>query len=1140
MSEDNGLCLRGKKVNPRPRPKSGCDKSATKVSAAHGRPYSANGNHRIMQDKRFENFGRPKSASGITNQEKYNVGGQSRLADHFKASLGSKKSTISTEDITSNETEGQLEKTPHSSRGIPTRSSILKEDSFCTHEGIRCETPSVGLKYLYHNALKGGEIQKKTEEVVIYGVNHQKHINCSGLSNGSSREHLECEKDDVSRALGVSSYVKKKDLGVNDGKNLSDSNNRLLKSPSTSGNLENVIKNGGLLMDLSENQCIASESMQQSSDENVEKHTMENNLISLLVDIEDEMISCNKHNRQDDPKNNRKCLPRPLNHLSSLLDDDFPASFAGIHSEIRLFEVLCNVDESKKGGSECHDQSMEYEEVTSESSPSAMSSDSLEKNIVEDTRAEITSQIKEVDKILKMSRECLQEDIAQIISIQENGVKLRNGQETDKSSKVTDERPSSIEGSSDHEAVNKEAENGQDTPTNCDTSSSDDFFGDMFHSDSSMASYDVKVSSTTCESSRRPVTSLNETFTNEAGMNQKEKSCLSMENFGNDKNDQFSDDDSTFGDILSTLKVLEKEESEPVLLSARPPPTGSELEHTPRVKLKELLSFLDDVDQSCTTPIQAVGEGLPMPDSGSFAKRSTERTNSSETYENSENPNELMARNQIQEMRLKEQAKGLALLKQELEKTKEKSLKDKEKLRRKLEEEHNTIMARHQEFIEKLLAEKKAVAEKCEALILKLQRAEESHKATLQAMEEHHAIELRNEHERARLEIRSTRDKWIREKTQKIQAATARGAEGEVKRLVSEQVYQIEALWKARLDELRGRLEREAEEGMARERELAKKRLEERVEEMERFHQEERRKFLAEECVLRTRADEAERRVRDVEEESRRRITDTLSAERARGQASMEKMVDEFERKFQVAVSKEKAQRDVAVEAARKEERELVEVEQRKRESKLKDQFRLERDRGIEKAVQHLTKQAEKTQHELEARTEMTLRRMRERCDEQVQLAEAEAEKERKQCAEIRTQSAALLDENACLKASVSRLEKELGAAQKVTASLYEERSRVREVVVEEWSGKVAALREEVGILKAQVAGEKERREMEVAQVQREREQELMQVQRRVEIAIAKKEETVSQWKLMYESAMQKCSQLQELLDKQRKDLLLK
>ncbi|XP_071440794.1 centrosomal protein of 131 kDa [Hetaerina americana] len=1153
MSECADLCLRGLQVNPKPRTKDSNDKASSKNIKINFRPYSASEAQKGLHNKRLENASRPKSANDISLNEKRTPNRPSKYDGHYKAVFRSNKMKKCPEANELNASEGQIKTSLKTTGSSVMRSGQRNEKHFYNSEERKA----------FHNPpsyVSDSHLCKPLVGTVIHNFPSESHPDEAGLmkqSNGGSHPFdtaLEFHDDKGEVHLNspnVTKTVKLTPSCLADGENgISEVKSTHEHIAVNAGNLS-VIEDKGLEMSSSKSSRIAGESVEGISTAGEKLGAIENNLISLLVDLENNMISTG----QDELPDGLKCSGKgnsptsPMSHHPCLLEDDFPNLNLEIENEIKLFKVLCDVSpmelsskEHKNGGD--HGDVKECSKILSNSPPPTGNTfNSIVSDVIEDTSAEIASQIEDVDKILKLSREHLREDIVDILSIHENNIQFINGCKINESTQVMTERPSCVEGSSGSWMKTSEKGEIKDSHISCSnfgTSSVHDC--NSFDSDDFITPDDMKSPCKTSDISVSSIVSHSGHKIPNDHHKKEENAYIPgpIECSGGVQNYQSSDEDSTYEDILTTLKVLEKEEREPVLLSSRPPPTGSEFQHTPRVKLKELLSYLDNVEQSCSSPLKSVEEDIETSNSEDFSMMSMQSKMRSDKFIEHSDPSDLISCNQIQGMRLQEQAKGLALLKKELEKTREKSVREKEKLKKKLEEEHAKIVSRHQGFIEKLLAEKKAINEKCEALIVKLQRTEESHKATIFSMEEHHAIELRNEHERARLELRATRDRWIREKTQKIQTATAKGAEGEVKRLVSEQVYQIEALWKARLDELRGRLEREAEEGMAKEREVARKRLEERMEEMERFHQEERRKFLAEECMLRGRAEEAERRIREVEEEARKRRAEDISAERARAQANLEKATDEIEQNYQILLSKERSQREMAAEAARKEERELMELEQRKRESKLKEQFRLERDRGIEKAVLHLTRQAEKTQQEMEAKTEMTLRRMRERCDEQVQIAETEAEKERKQCAEIRSQFAALMEENSSLKTSVSRLEKELETGHKLTTHLYEERSKVRELVVEEWSARVAALREEVGILKAQVVGEKERREMELAQVQKEREHELVQVQKRVEIAIAKKEETVNQVKSMYEAALKKCSQLQELLDKQRKDLLLK
>nr|CAD7264176.1 unnamed protein product [Timema shepardi] len=109
------------------------------------------------------------------------------------------------------------------------------------------------------------------------------------------------------------------------------------------------------------------------------------------------------------------------------------------------------------------------------------------------------------------------------------------------------------------------------------------------------------------------------------------------------------------------------------------------------------------------------------------------------------------------------------------------------------------------------------------------------------------------------------------------------------------------------------------------------------------------------------------------------------------------------------------------------------------------------------------------------------------------------------------------------------------------------ERAEVKEVVRKELSSQLAALEQEVARTREELAESRVRVQLQLAAKEEKlkalaatKETELQEVYRRVKLAVAKKDESVQQLQKQYEAALERCCHLEDLLEQQRRDFLLK
>lgn len=78
------------------------------------------------------------------------------------------------------------------------------------------------------------------------------------------------------------------------------------------------------------------------------------------------------------------------------------------------------------------------------------------------------------------------------------------------------------------------------------------------------------------------------------------------------------------------------------------------------------------------------------------------------------------------------------------------------------------IVKRHQKFIEKLIAEKKELTEKCNALTQRIKEIEAKHQREFKVAVERHSVEIQRAKELCAASEKIRRERWLEAKTNKI------------------------------------------------------------------------------------------------------------------------------------------------------------------------------------------------------------------------------------------------------------------------------------------------------------------------------------------------------------------------------------
>ncbi|KFW71614.1 5-azacytidine-induced protein 1 [Pygoscelis adeliae] len=601
----------------------------------------------------------------------------------------------------------------------------------------------------------------------------------------------------------------------------------------------------------------------------------------------------------------------------------------------------------------------------------------------------------------------------------------------------------------------------------------------------------------------------------------------------------------TLNELLDTLKLLEEE---PELL---PPPkllkkdryawidgepssnslTADNLEkfgklnHSPGVpedgallseaKLQSIISFLDEMEKS----------EQERPRSAASATQ-REGLLSEEELAHLEQASAVATEVTSSIMRLKleveEKKRAISLLQTALAQQRELTVQHVKQTEKELghqlrlqREQYEAAIQRHLSFIDQLIDDKKVLSEKCEAVVAELKQVDQKYGKKITQMQEQHELEIKKLKELMSATEKIRREKWIDEKTKKIKEITVKGLEPEIQKLIAkhrQDIRKLKMLHEAELlqsDEraaqrygrqaevLRGLLEREKEEQSQRERELARQRCEQQLEQEEQALQQQRRRLYAEVAEEKERLSQQAARQRAEAEELRQQLEASSSAITRALKEEYAKEKEEQERRHQAEVKVLKDRLEVEKQAweanyMKKEEAWLL-----SRERELREEVRKERDKEIELVIQRLEADMSSAKEECERAAENRIKRIRDKYEVELQELERSERKLQERCNELKGRLAELEGESIRLQGLLKHKEQEVEEIRKVMDQLAQERSSLAEVVRQEFADRLVGTEEENKRLKAEMAEMRARQRLELDRVAREKDKELEEVHRR-------------------------------------------
>nr|XP_045744249.1 centrosomal protein of 131 kDa isoform X3 [Mirounga angustirostris] len=462
---------------------------------------------------------------------------------------------------------------------------------------------------------------------------------------------------------------------------------------------------------------------------------------------------------------------------------------------------------------------------------------------------------------------------------------------------------------------------------------------------------------------------------------------------------------------------------------------------------------------------------------------------------------------------------------------------------------YEATIQRHLSFIDQLIEDKKALADRCEAALAELKLGNERCKHREAQVQEQHELEIKKLKELMSATEKVRREKWINEKTRKIKEITVRGLEPEIQKLIAkhkQEVKKLKSLHEAELlqadsraaqrfgrqvEELREHLQREKEALGQQERERAQQRFEQHVEQEQRALQQQRRRLYGEVAEEKERLGQQAARQRAELEELRQQLEESRAAEGRALRAEFEKGREEQECRHQMEMKTLKDQLEAErqmweASCTKKEEAWLL-----NRERELREEIRRDRDKEIELVIHRLEADMTRAREESERAAESRIQRIRDKYDTELSELEQSERKLQERCTELKGRLGEAEGESERLQGLVRQKEKELAHLTAVNEQLVSERGSLAEVLRREFADRLAASEEETRQLRAELAELRARQRLELEQLTREKQAELQEVHGRVKLALAKKEEAVRSLRKQHEAAVKRAEHLEGLLE---------
>ncbi|XP_068633207.1 centrosomal protein of 131 kDa [Battus philenor] len=590
------------------------------------------------------------------------------------------------------------------------------------------------------------------------------------------------------------------------------------------------------------------------------------------------------------------------------------------------------------------------------------------------------------------------------------------------------------------------------------------------------------------------------------------------------------DSKSTVLDIYSMLKEIESYGDNPVATTPNEDITekvAKEEERsasTPKDNFMEIFEFLEKVEKSANDALSVVTNSTPLTTPKLEVLLKLPHT-------------ELAQRLVTSSLQLEERSCCIALLQESLANHKQQMITKVNNLEKqsqrnvmKVKQECEETIKRHQNFIDQLINDKKTLNHRIEQLVDERRSLEDRWKRSVQTLEERYKLELRNQHDKMAAAQQLARQRWVKQKAEKIKELTVKGLEGELREMAdrqqkevsdlkmshAEQMGKVQAKHANELEELRRRLENEKEEALVKERQLASQRLEKQILEIELTYQEQRTRLVSE---LRAESERAAEQLTEKEKEQRNNFERWKEEQEKlieKKYSELEKEIAAERERMQDLLKRKRAELEEEYEQHKKEFEAQQQIILKKKIEDISAQHKLERDREIEKAIESMEAEAQAGRKELQE----ALRRNKEQYEIELrELGETEqATLKRYQDAQARVRQTE--DRCAELEVTIGKLESRNKVLTEKNNQLEAQTEEVRKNCDETWRCKLDALNKEMEDLK------------------RTHDEQMHQLYAKVKVAVARKDSAIQALTREVSKYQEKITMLEQKLQQQRKDFL--
>ncbi|XP_032726964.1 centrosomal protein of 131 kDa [Lontra canadensis] len=500
---------------------------------------------------------------------------------------------------------------------------------------------------------------------------------------------------------------------------------------------------------------------------------------------------------------------------------------------------------------------------------------------------------------------------------------------------------------------------------------------------------------------------------------------------------------------------------------------------------------------------------------------------------------------------------------------------------------YEATIQRHLSFIDQLIEDKKALADRCEAVVAELKQGDQRRKDREAQVQEQHELEIKKLKELMSATEKVRREKWINEKTRKIKEITVRGLEPEIQKLVAKHKQEVKKLKSLHEAELL-RADSRAAQRFGRQVEELREQLEQEKEALGR----QERERAQQRWVSSPGGPRQDRRGPGPEQSwgvprPRGRRRRTLRARSWKHQPALPDVSGRGQGGQVPRVAYEAMRMGLMTEAqspsqslprlgphphpqaggvqpqdgtpgrccwcspcaptwvlrgptaarvlppglrgahpapAPASPMHPQEAWLLNRERELREEVRRGRDKEIELVIHRLETDMSRAREESERAAESRVQRLRDQHAAELSELERAERTLQERCSELKGRLGEAEGESGRLRGLVRQKEKELAHLAAVNEQLVSERSGLAEVLRQEFADRLAASEEESRQLRA-------RHRLELEQLTREKQAELEHVHGRVKAALAKKEEAVLGLRKQHQAAVKRAEHLEELLE---------